>query len=1101
MGQIKLVALTGFLVLTILTRFAYAQNDLSSEDSLRQLDLQVTSAQISKIQLLRDHLSSHPDSSSDAEFRFKIIEAMSQLSTSQFRLIHSSNTTKDVNRRTQDFQSTLNLILLESSSFQKSYKNYSELDQILAYRAKAFSELKKNSEAIETLANLIKTYPRSDLYLSSSIKLYELLVLEKRYNEALNIVLPLEALTRSTDSEGVILHHIGFGYYYLDQILQAIKYLEKELSLFRNQGTRKNLLITAEIDQMEQQLLNNIVLFYFHGISKKIPGFTIETAIPYFIDLKPRSHIQSMVKQLMNLIRSDGNEGTIYQFSKNITLNPMIKLEIQQEIINKLIIRSLEKRNFESLSFNISLIRSRINRQKNESEKNLIADEVASTIVGIFSKLGQGTFNSFTGYTAEKSAMLQSQCIELIKIDPSRRKVLATIYMKQGEEAFQKKKFEDAAQLYIKAEDYLDLSPQSQALKSQLRAQILQAKYLLIPGKDSEQAGPKSKKQTNVSDSLKIQVNLWIRYFEGSKSNLTQADHEHFGLVICDLLLRIGDRENYQKRLKDLIQSYPQTQTSALAEARLIEFLSNEGKWEEVIVESHQALPHFSTQNIPIITQIKQLLDDAYFEKFRSQIKSSDQNVLLSSAISYLNDSMPSHSHAAELVGLGLKEALAHKDLESSQKWRKILGQYSLGSPIQVALIDSKLAEDRFDFETALEKMSAIVEIQFKNRDLPNETYRGVKERLLKFSWIFGRNKLSQQVLNESHFCDDSFHQTCEHYRAWLDFDRPQLLNAQELGKVVQLVKTASQNTRPILATVVLANSASAGLKANDQALRTLIASWESLDHLSQFSILKRLFTVFPSALQSIRSQIRKSAQLQLNPAEIKARVQLIKTYEALSTSLEIFGWTYLKAAGLQFRGQIFRDFSDDILAIPYSKKLGQMSHEDYVKSLHSIADPFLKNALETEKQAQVLSSQAKVNTVSAKTPMILNDPKWLLLLKSAQGVEQKLAQALQKSQWNHAFYLLQMITDRKIWTEDEIQFARALILSRVGAHPESIQVLSQLKKNSPEKLRSVTKAALIQYYFLTRQRDQLSEALKMDAPPATLEDGQLQQLNAAAQR
>ncbi len=1101
MGQIKSFALTAVVTLTILTRFALAQNESSSEDDLRQLDLQVTSAQISKIQLLRDHLNSHPDSSSDAEFKFKIIEAMSQLSTSQFRLIHSSTTTNEINRRTQDYQSTLDLILLESASFQKSYKNYRELDQILAYRAKAFSELKKNKEAIETLAKLIKTYPRSDLYLSSNIKLYELLVSEKRYNEALNTVLSLEVLTRSTESESIILHHIGFGYYYLDQTNQAIKYLEKELSLTRNQGTKKNPLITVESDQLEQQLLNNIVLFYFHGISKKTPGFNIDAAIPYFVSLKSGSHIQSMVKQLMNLLRSNGNEGLIYQFSKNITLNPIIKSEIQQEIINKLIIRSLEKRDFQSLYFNISLIRSRLDYKKKENEKNSITEEIASTLVGIFRQIRQGKLKNFTGYTPEKGENLHNQCIELIKIDPSGRKVLATIYMKQGEDAFQRNRLNEAAKFYTKSEEYLDATPQFQTLKSQLRAQILQTKYLLIPGKGSDRTASKSKEHPVVSDLLKNQVNLWIKDFEGSKSNLTPADHEHFALVICDLLLRIGDRENYQKQLKELIKTYPKTQAAALAEARLIEFLTNEGKWEDVIVESHQAQPNFSTQNITIVNQIKQLLDDAYFEKFRSQVKSANQDLLLSLAINYLKDSMPSHVHAAELVGLGLKEALAHKDTESSQKWREILGHYSLGSPIQVALIDSKLAEDRFELDTALEKLKEIVKIQFKSRELPNETYRGVKERLLKFSWIFGLSKLSQEVLNDSHFCDHSFHQTCEHYRAWLNFNRPQPFNAKELTQALQLVRTASPNVRPLWATLVLENSASVGLKANDQALRAIIANWESVDHLSQFSILKRLFSVLPGALQSIRSQIRNSAQLQLNPAQIKARVQLIKTYESLSTSLEILGWSYLKAAGLQFRSQIFRDFSDDILAIPYSKKLGQMSHEDYIKSLHSIADPFLKTAFETEKQAQALSVRAKVSAVSPKTPMILSDPRWLILLKSAQGVEQKLAQALQKSQWNHAFYLLQMITVRKIWTEDEIQFARALILSRIGAHPESIQTLSQLNKNAPENLRSIAKAALIQYYFLTRQPEQLHEALKMNAPPATLENGQLQQLKEAAQR
>ena len=809
---------------------------------------------------------------------------------------------------------------------------------------------------------MIDYFPQSPDFIDAVLTYYELLINDKDYANALTTIRKVEDRSDETFYY-LILNKIAFAYFYLNQIPQAITYLHRELSTlppFPEKAIDEKA-ATVEFSDRERAL-TNCILFYFTGITRKIPEYTVPGSVAFIKSLQPGPATEKLLTYLIKLFRSTGMDPEIETFKK-LVFEGFGKDSVLVDCLALILENENSKRQLSMIRetiWELTEIQKQPHFQITENARGKLLPILSAVISELQPRL-------------EKSKDLP----EAAQVSP----VLISTYelllkMMDHSEAKAKVHF-DYAECLVLSKRYLDAVAHFRWVVEQGGSGSVQASLIdqaafkaistLYEDFNAKNQIPKTLKAAPIpekSEKEAPELARWVKWIDDYHGTFGKDSIENFFYEANRVLYSRGQVKLALDRSVVLVRKNVKSKFSIPSASLVVDTYVASQRWNDVVTVSTEFSPLFGKFNKEFE---QRLLDVGALARLRideSLYKAGKFQDVLQNVSLFLKSRPNQDPKFVDLLTLAANAALGLKDKKLANSYFRRIDLNKVGIEVSGAalLTSASIFEDSYDFEKAVGEYRRYLALHRGKKGVSTTELKDISTKTILFAWMSGKPKLLPEVLNDRAVCGEGMAPLCEEYRLWETVQAaPVQKNPEFTKKALMKFKSAKGSTRVVWGLLALDNPRSLRLGEILEILESVADGWSKLDSLHQFALISRCAREVPESLKVAAEVVRTSSPIVLKKEAIRKRVNLIDQLEGTLQKIADGPWARVGALTINQWADLYGEFSSNVQKLPKPKGLSAEELKAYNQTIEELRSPLVKKENELRKKALERATQSGI--------------------------------------------------------------------------------------------------------------------------------------------
>mgnify|MGYP001597997576 FL=1 len=261
------------------TALAEVEGPISDLRQVERKDREVDTAALDAMKLgVRSLISlaeRRKNTSQEHDILIKLVENLQRIAGVEFRLAYGPGG-RPIQTRVAEYHQSLGNIIKAIDRLALKYPTDPFVPRGYLLRGRAFKDLGDPKRAEQDFTYVANRWADQEVGALATLNLCDLLVEQRNYQKAIIYLKQLE-VKPSRPFHAMVLEHLSWAHYYLNDLNAALKYNEKRISYHDHQTAMKR----ADLNDAESATMN-AALFYSKMIEKKMNGATVQAALPYF---------------------------------------------------------------------------------------------------------------------------------------------------------------------------------------------------------------------------------------------------------------------------------------------------------------------------------------------------------------------------------------------------------------------------------------------------------------------------------------------------------------------------------------------------------------------------------------------------------------------------------------------------------------------------------------------------------------------------------------------------------------------------------------------------------------------------------------------------
>lgn len=1033
--HIFLLAVAGLMAFGSMGIFAGEKEDRKTD----RLGLELQKDVITKLSAL---VKKHHGRPEEATLLTQLIEAHQAASEFEFRLAHYESNTKGIPVSLAKYEKRLDDVVSTATLLITQFPYGEDLDRIYFARGQAYQELKNIPLAKKDYELIAERYPETTYAIRGNLALASFSTEANDPRSAIVYLKRVEKYPNDTHYP-FALYQTAWSYYNLLEIPAGLSYLKRYVEYYQNKmGEDPQIKLSASEQAYYEHGIRDVVTFYYMGLEKKQPDFTVGNALSTFKKYDSSPALGKMLVSFAKHLRTGSLIPELVDW-KNIVIQEENSLSESLDVVLVYFDYMILKYGITSASASTSDIVELNKKTKDGINKFASYAAAASTLL----KTANTIQLKITETKDRTEAIKLSQILKTVyntfltvadKEDPR----VAQVHHNHAETLFKLENFEESATEYAWVLEHW--TPKIGPTKNEISVKQISARYqtLLAKGELPKTLSPSLYKGEETLDLSKLSKlsNEWVTWVDRHLKEFgrTPVAIENFEHESNRLLYSAGQKRAALERMSKFVNERPNSKFSLAAVSLILDTYMLNQDWELAETASIQfaALNNLGTPEFR--AKLSKIPDDTSYKLVEKAYQAKDFPKVLLLSQKYL-DTRSNSSQMPACLFLASRAAEKMSDTKKSLFYlNELLTRYPKSDNRGDALLArAAIKETEYDFDAASQ--------DYREYFSQNEKQTGNTQKdLLKRFWFV--NWLSQSPKKITCPTDGTLSQECDRYRALVSLSSDTEVPEKE---TVKKGLNAPNEIRPLWAALALQKRAKVGFKDRLELASVLAKEWKSLDPLIQFTLIPVLNQNLPQAFALSREELSKIAPLEANSKAISRRIKLIQTMETAAGVAVSLPWIHAKASVLNDISGIYLDFSNQLAHLPVPKDYSAEEKAEYTKSVNELVGPFKEKSAQIKKQADELGL-GKLTELGATASMDLfektgdgswkKDPLWVLW-----------TQALSRKSWPRLGYFFQEFKDKSHAKEPTLALMRIMTLGLAGAKLEAQTQLAELKSSFPE--------------------------------------------------
>ena len=1064
-------------------------------------------------------------SSSNATVETRILEVLRQLSEVQFRLNYTPSVTPANRGRDQlAYTQTLLEVIKHASLFITKYQSHppngEDIPRAYFLRAKAYQQLDQDAQAITDYKELIDHFPRNHDGINAAFNLFDLLEKKKDYASALTYLKKIP-LPPTDPSYPLLLEHLGFTYYFLNDIPRAIYYLKLKVQLPAKAGE------DPKVHQEElEKTLSNVALFYFAGVKSNLPNYTQANLVPFIRSFGHDLPLGKLLAYWGALLEAKGAEGDMQRF-KDAALRQHLDVNDLLGVLAIMLEHDIARNNYASLDYTAQQIHQLMEQPASWSVGKIDAhhpmclnfEKKVNTILStIEARLAKNPPPGPT--TTALTATLIHLYSGLLKMLNDRGDGVSALKMRLNlaQALLLRNDYANAlAQYRWLAEGSSAVHP-PQSLVNLAKLKVVTTQLAQFQADKKFPSVLKAAVIPATDAAVDPEITRWIIAIDELASlpanpaaPISGAEIDGIHFQANRLLYARGQITLALRRLEARIVANPASPNTLAAASLVLDTYIASENWPKVIdfgggfLKTAANLPEIpvpissstttAAPSTPPVSlahfkhQVQLAMSSAQFKLIEAQYRRKEYPVVLTRVAELLGHP----TEMSEPTYIALLKLGAHAALDSGSKlvaaqYLEQLEKTSAGPELfaLTRLNQASIAEENYDFAKAAKAYLDFFGTPKTLQAVAPEQLGSVRSNALLYAWLAsvpGSATPLRAALSSPRLCETKESDPCALYASYEDLlymhanlkiDRKRALHEALVHAHPALEACVSLSHPTLLSPVQILHEldqVSGGLSAEATAVK--------------FQIVAEFTPLLDKAVTHINTELRRTHPFVLDKAKIDARVTQIEAVEKVLKRISELPFTAIRVIAFNRLAHLYSDFAQEIASLPPAGPLSADEQKAFDNTLAELKAPFAKKGDLFKAQAISLAQENGVEDwvyasldpqpdqndsrltrslgiENLKFASPLADPALWDQFGAPPAWSAAMNQAVTRKHWGQMIHLIEDAISKKYFAEPLQGLGRAISLVLIGAQAEAFQELRPERVDAlPKPLKMKALAAL----------------------------------------
>ena len=932
------------------------------EEQDRLVDQAAVTAQQESIRRLQKLLQKYRNTSHEPVLLAKLAELYQQEGSLRFRIAHGKANQKNAAISLVEYKKTMRESVTSLNSLISRYPDFDDLDMAYFMRAKAYQEIGEKQNAKRDYLTLVQKFPTAPKTVSAYMSLAEFAIEDNRHEEALGYLAHVEKAPDSPQYP-FALYKMGWSYYNLKNIPKALSYLERHVAYYHRapESVKEGDVLSSSDQILRENSLNDMAMFYFEGIERKVSDYSVENALSYFKKQNPGDLLGHMTVRFAKHLRAAGMQDQLNSWKNHLIKNEVARPETI-EVVMILFEDEINKRRMDLLG-GTAMDFVRICRAAPKVKTFDAYFKAQKMLLDTAEKIQALTIkNKKSDDVKSLTSTLSSLYGAFIDIVNSRDERVPKVHYNLAETLFEIQDYEGATTHYRwvienwKNQKTFDLKVASiKAISS--RYEVLREKKI-IPTELKPQALSKSK-----SDSADPLLEEWVKWIDKHAARYLPDDtFDNFRFEANRALYVQGKYKEAVDRFLTFSENHPESKFAIPSASLVLDTYVAGGDWEKTNEMANRLLEVKAWAKLPFGEKLYAMAADSFYKVAENQHKGGDFKQTLSKS----EDCIQQYSKSSRLVDcllLAGKSAMALGKEEQAEKYfTRLIEDHSSADPAIVALLErAQICEKNYLFEEAASDYRKYL-ASSAGKKLNEEKSSEIWERVLQLLWYAGASREVLGLVKSIPQCRDSLLELCTRLEAFSYLAKP---NSETLKVAIARTIHGKKDQKALWAMVGMKSAELADYRDRILLLKSVAENWDKLDAVSQYALLPELNAAYVHAFSLNRKQIASMAPLKATPRAIKRRIEFIQELEGVATTGMKLPWARLRAELLNEVASLYSEFAESVRNLAPPTGLPEAEKTAYEESMQKVVFPFEEKGSELRRKAFEVASNFGVEDES----------------------------------------------------------------------------------------------------------------------------------------
>jgi tetratricopeptide (TPR) repeat protein len=1088
------------------------QAAMSEERNDRMVDSAANDAQKIAIQKLKAQLSRKDSPVQEPVLLVRLADLQHKEAQVLFRVIQGGYD-KQRGPNTERHRQALNDVIVTLNRYLEKYPTLRDAERMFLLRAKSYRELGDSKTAAQMFTDFVNRYPNARDVPLAYIYASEMAVEAQNYPLAIGHLNKAKEYARQDPAQyAYVLEKLAQAYYETNDIPTAMKYLEAQLA-FETSPKRGRKPKPTEVER----ILVNSGYYYATALEKKVPGYTIEGAYPFFQKFNPGPNTGKVLAAFAIALRAKALENELLLWREVIVTHGKSYPESFGALYTVYEAVIFWKRHPMLLGLPKDL--NTIKSKKSAWAADAAFPKFRKLLVETMERFHQFLEkpNVSESDRASLSSALTAVYSAFLQVVPSDDDLRGKVIFRLAEHFFKVREFDKATTYYMwiaeGREKHVDAD-----LKQQAKLRAISARYEMLRAQNLIPQDLVAKSMNGVEQAkLTPEFTTWISWIDNSKDDPASKDDtlENFEFEATRAFYAQGHVKGAIARLTAFVEKRPKSKFTIPSASLVVDTYVLSEDWEAL----HDASTRFLSMKIwdkpEFVTKLSELASDSYYKIVESNYKAKSYEIALKKAQEYTT-LYPKGKHGMKAVGIAGASALALDKKDEAISFFSVIIQKDPESEYfgTALFVRASESERKRDFGSASRDYTQLLSMPNNKHHLDAAKVSGMKRKVLLLALLAEAPEELKATLSKPIVCSKDLLAECEKYEALLSLLSSEgNLGPKRAREFIKRAKMAPKEASLIWTTLALQGT-SVLYESERKALVNIVTNrWNDEQALVRFALIDSLSRSIPEVFKLARQDVRIAERLPRNPEEaapaIKKRVHAIQKIENWATASVQLPWAKIRAAVLNDISGLYLDLAGEIkkmripggisaedrqayadvltkLSLPFEEKGQEIRGKAFEiasgsaiepRVMGPITDPYLRD---NPRQAQELRPQGPALTSYRLAPELMGlidpDGGWN---KNFEGmtdegsmIKSRWFQAVTKKHWPRVAFYVQQAQESADIPKAVSRVMKAVSFSVAGATAEGV---AELESAAPELLgQSKLKAYLVltSHYFGALNKD-----------------------------
>jgi len=1015
-----------------------------------------------------------------------------------------------------------------------THTNYRDLPGAYLMRARALRELDDRPAAIRDFLVIESRFPNRPEIRAACLELAELAEESGDFRTAVKYLLLVLKSKEDKEHYAHALYRLAWAHYQLGSIDKSMAYVRVH-SNYQTVLMKRAVLRSEPYSMnlgMREDLLTDSALFYLKGFQMKLPEYTTANALPFFRKLvlgkESDPSFKAMVVRYTSLLRAEGFSEDLVGW-KNEVIRSLGRREESLKVVTLVMEDQLNKYRFAALMETVKDITELFGRSGRAysfrpAEKMLL--EAATKLQDIISK------DKDASSAKDPTLALEGIYKTYLSIAQADDPGLIRVHFNLGEALSSIERFDEAAIHYqwifdnaLQAETkrLAGVNPIDSALKAlAIKYDSLKKRHVIPADLQPKALGdlPPAEMDKGFVDWLGLLDNV----DRATRGKIRNDKLEYFRLESNRTIYAVGRIEDALKRLDSFVKTFPDSHASVPSAKLVIDTWIASKKWREAEGSARTYSLLTGWKDDKFGKDLPTMAADFAYKAAEADFNENKHDDVIAQSQDFLSK-YPKSQRREDVLSLSSRSALAlGKDQAAAGYLSAIIETMPSSKYFDKALLTrGGMAEKRYDVPAALADYRRFLDIPEGRRELTASQLLDLRKKILLLSWVSGSTEALHRAIRDPATCDpekSGMVELCDRYS---------ILSALTFGgdpiKVPAVKKFLSERRGKRKGRSAAAIDLRAGLPIENQVLwaihdlahdkirgldeklrvaRFIAAGWGRVDSLAKFTVISPLTESMAITFRSLRSEIRDSSKIKMDPKSIGRRVEKIKKVEAAVGDIIAIPFAKIQAALLNETASLYMDLAAEIGALPQPAGINTDEEvQSFRSTLNKVSAPFEATGASLRGKAYETVSEGGVEgeifgTLArqyfAERPDLAKHflPTEILLADSSIGpkafldvdddslwegtknenLRSEWLTAVSEKKWARVSYLLAVAKEKALVPPMALSFMMAMSLTSIGSRAEGLIVLEDVKTDR-------AMGTLVRVYTSTLGKDKVLQLAK----------------------